>query len=133
MLKKNRKIRIPCENLIIYLASLSVLLYWNVVQAADGSVSSGKSNDLASYRPLYSFSLPRGKESSDIVGIGIAGSNDHVYVWYRDGTVSAGTSDDLDRFRNPYKYSLPRGKEPYDIVGIGIAGSDDHVYVWYEN
>ena len=42
--------------------------------------------------------------AQEIVGIGIAKSDDHVYVWYRDGTVSAGTSKDLDYYRAPYTY-----------------------------
>jgi len=69
----------------------------------------------------------------NIVGIGIAGSNDHVYVWYGDGTVSSGTSSDLDRYRKRYGYSLPPGKKPHNIVGIGIAGSNDYVYAWYDD
>ena len=101
MLKKNRKYRILCVNLIIYLASPLFLLCWSSVSAADGTVSSGTSNDLGRYRRLYSYSLPRGKTPSDIVGMGIAGSNDHVYVWFRDGTVSSGTSNNLGRYREP--------------------------------
>ena len=69
----------------------------------------------------------------DVMGIGIAGSKDHVYVWFRSRNVSSGTSDHLDQYRRPYTYSLPRGKTPNDIVGIGIAGSNDHVYVWFKD
>jgi hypothetical protein len=69
----------------------------------------------------------------DIVGMGIAGSDDHVYAWYKDGYVSSGTSRDLDVYRDLYTYSLPPGKSPGDIVGIAIAGSNDHVYAWYKD
>jgi hypothetical protein len=64
--------------------------------------------------------------------MGIACSNDHVYVWYRDGTVTSGTSDHLDQYRSAYHYSTPSGKSPADIVGLGIAGND-HVYAWYRD
>lgn len=71
-----------------------------------------------------------------IVGIGIACSNDRVYVWYEDGTLSVGTSANLGAYQ-PYlpghtTYTLPPGKTPLDIVGISIA-SDDHVYAWYRD
>jgi len=68
-----------------------------------------------------------------IMALGIAGSNDHVYVWFSDGTVSSGTSGDLNQYRASYGYSLAPGKTPDDIVGMGIAGSNDHVYVWYRD
>ena len=77
--------------------------------------------------------MPPGKKPHNIVGIGIAGSNDYVYAWYDDGTVSYGTSSDLDRYGKRYRYYLPSGKTPYDIVGMGIAGSNDHVYVWFND
>jgi hypothetical protein len=96
-------------------------------------VSSGTSWNLAAYRKPYEYSLPPGKTSLDIVGMGIAGSNDHVYAWYKDGTVSSGTSSNLVAYSKPYKYSLPPGKNPSDIVGMGIAGSNDHIYVWYKD
>jgi hypothetical protein len=96
-------------------------------------VSMGTSWDLQAYRPLYQYRFSQGKTPSDIVGMGIAGSDDHVFVWYKDGTVSSGTSWDLEAYRAPYTYSLPSGKTPSDIVGMGIAGSDDHVYVWYND
>jgi len=79
------------------------------------------------YTPIANWALV------EVVGMGIAGSDDRVYAWYNDGTVSAGTSSDLDFYRMPYSYSLPEGKTPADIVGMGIAGSDDHVYAWYSD
>jgi hypothetical protein len=74
-----------------------------------------------------------GKCPEHIAGMGIAGSDDHVYVWYKDGTTSSGTSWDLGQFRDVYAYSLPPGKSPGDIVGMGIAGSNDYVYTWYRD
>jgi hypothetical protein len=65
------------------------------------------------------------------VGMGIAGSDDHVFAWYADGTVSSGSSWDLDQYRAPYAYALPPGKTPADIVGMGITGSDDRIFAWY--
>ncbi len=100
---------------------------------ADGTVSAGDSVNLAARRSPYPYSLPPGKQPSDIVDLAIAGSNDHVYAWYRDRTVSSGTSADLDYYRAPQPYSLPSGKTPDDIVGIGIAGSNDVVFTWYSD
>ena len=82
---------------------------------------------------LDEFVVATPKQPSDIVGMAIAGSTDHVYVWYNDGTVSSGQSNDLDMHRGLYNYSLPNGKRPSDIVGMAIAGSTDHVYVWYND
>jgi hypothetical protein len=65
--------------------------------------------------------------------MGIAGSDDHVFVWYRDGTVSSGSSSKLAQHRAPYAYTLPPGKTPGDIMGMGIAGSNDHVFAWYRD
>ena len=48
------------------------------------SVSSGRSNDLDKYRALYNYTITAGKTASDIVGMGIAGSNDHVYTWFKN-------------------------------------------------
>ena len=96
------------------------------------TVSVGSSSDIDDFRGLYSYS-PAAGTSADIVGMGIAGSNDHVYVWYQNGTVSSGSSSNLDQYRAPYQYSLPPGKTPADIVGMGIAGSNDRVYTWYRD
>lgn len=104
-----------------------------VVNQTEGyAVSAGESSDIDAFHGLISYAPARGK-SADIVGMGMAGSNDYVYAWYSDGTVSSGSIEDLDQYRAPYQYSLSPGKTPYDIVGMGIAGSDDHVYVWYRD
>jgi len=114
---------------------ISVLLVTNLLMVRPtfaAEVSSGTSWHLDKYRAPKPYSLPN-KRPSDIVGIGIAGSNDRVYIWYKDGTVSSGTSQNLGAYRPPYRYELPEGKTPDDIVGIGIAGSNDRVYVWYRD
>lgn len=119
-----------------------IILAWAVAQAAAWSfspchaqyaVSAGSSADLDQHRAAYPYSAPPGKSPGQIVGMGIAGSNDYVYAWFADGTVSAGSSGDLDLYRAPYRYELPPNKAPEDIVGMGIAGSNDWVYAWYRD
>lgn len=91
----------------------------------------GSTRDLDGLEPPYFFQLPPGRQSSDIVGIGIA-SDDHVYAWYDDGMASSGTTADFGRYRPPYAYSIPGGRKPKDILAVDIA-SDDHVYAWYRD
>ena len=97
-----------------------------VIRLTSIGVSAGPSQDLDASRPLYGYEGRWG-----IVGMGIAGSDDHVYAWYADGTVSSGTSKDLGAYASPAPYTLASGKTPADIVDMGIAGSDDVVYAWY--
>lgn len=99
---------------------------------SDGKVVAGRSTDLDYNLAPYSYTLPPGKTTSNIVAISIAKSSDWVYAWYDDGTVSAGTSSDLDAHLSPYAYSLPPGKTIANIVEIGINPSDN-VYVWYND
>lgn len=96
-------------------------------------VSAGTSRDLDAFREPHSYTPAAGRMSADIVGMAMAGSDDHIYAWHRDGTVSSGSPSDLDAYRSSYTYSLPPGKTPVDIVGMGITGSDDHVYAWYRD
>ena len=98
-----------------------------------GEVSSGTSLDLDAYRPSQNSVAADGVSLNDIVGIGIAGSNDHVYVWYTDGTVSSGTTRDLGTYRVRQNFALPLGYWTSDIVGMAIAGSSDWVYTWYRD
>ena len=100
--------------------------------AGPQTVSSGTSTEPAAYGSPNRFVLPGGHEPGDLVGLAIAGSNDHVYAWYRDGTVSSGTSSDLQRYRSPYPFHLPSNKNTGDIVDMAI-GPMDHVYVWYRD
>jgi hypothetical protein len=100
---------------------------------ADGTVSGGRSWDLDEQRGLYGFGIPGNRTPQQIVALGIAGSNDWVYAWYRDGAVSAGTTDDLSKYRPPEPFSLPPGLSTADIVAGAIAGSNDRVYMWYAN
>ena len=104
------------------------------VASLEGFIASaGTTWDLDALREPYSYTPAATWLSAEVVGMGIAGSDDHVYTWYSDGTVSSGTSSDLDLYRTAYSYSLPEGKAPTDIVGMGIAGSDDRVYAWYSD
>ncbi|MFZ1682284.1 MAG: hypothetical protein WAT70_14785 [Rhizobiaceae bacterium] len=96
-------------------------------------VSSGQSRDLDAYRPAYDSVAPQGYSLCDAVGIGIAGSNDHVFVWFRDGMVSSGNTRELGAFRPPEPYRLAPGQWPEDVVAMAIAGSNDWVYAWYRN
>jgi hypothetical protein len=98
-----------------------------------GVVTSGMSRDLDRYRPPGSVAAPPGYTVCDIMGIGIAGSNDHVYAWYRDGTVSSGSTRELERYRENRPYALPPGLTPEDIIAVAITGSNDWVYAWYRN
>jgi len=106
----------------------------------DGTRSVGTSTDLDRHVPKGTckdddrsgcVALPGGKDILHVVGIGIAKSNDHVYVWYDDGAVSSGTSMDFDRYFGPRSYSTTTGSS-YDVRGVGIA-ADDHVYAWFAN
>ncbi|HMV68129.1 MAG TPA: M12 family metallopeptidase [Myxococcota bacterium] len=81
---------------------------------------------------MQDINLNSGANPDEIVGIAIAKSNDHVYVWSDDGTVTSGTSSDLDDYRNGYAYSLPSGYAYGDIKAIGIRPGDD-VVTWYTN
>jgi hypothetical protein len=51
---------------------------------AQDMVCSGTSQNIDQYRKPYPYRLPAGKYSHQIIGIGIAGSNDHVYVWFKE-------------------------------------------------
>ena len=121
------------NRLVIFFALLSIHSALGVPIIRAQEVSSGTREQLDNYRVPYKYVLPSGKSPDDIVGMGIAPSQDRVYVWFRDGTVSSGTSSDLSRYRKPYNYTLPHGKQPDDIVGMGIAGSNSRVYVWYRD
>lgn len=69
----------------------------------------------------------------NIVGIGIAKSNDRVYTWYDNGLAMIGSSTDLDAHSLPFPYKCPPGKTPKNIVGMDIAPQGDRVFVWYDD
>jgi CubicO group peptidase (beta-lactamase class C family) len=104
----------------------------------DGSRSIGASRDLDMVQGIAvdkdgdvrTVKFPRGKSMLNVVGIAIAKSNNHVYVWYDDGTMSSGTSLDFTRYISPRPYSLSASR--YGIRGMGIA-ANDHVYTWHKN
>lgn len=104
----------------------------------DGSRSIGASRDLDMHDGIAvdkdgkvrKVKFPSGKSMLNVIGIAIAKSNDHVYVWYDDGTVSSGTSLDFTRYFTGRSYSVSASR--YGIRGIGIA-ANDHVYAWHKN
>lgn len=65
-------------------------------------VSVGSSENLDAFGEPYSYNPADGRSLVNIVGMGISGSDDHVYAWYNDGTVSSGNSSDVDLYRAPY-------------------------------
>ena len=102
----------------------------------DGTVSKGTRTDLGALGS-YTYAPAPGKTPGDIIGIGIALSNDWVYAWYRQGTVSTGRSDDLSAYRDLRQYELLSQKAPDEIVGMAIGWlgdpPDDWVYAWYRD
>lgn len=82
---------------------------------------------------LGALSDARADIGQDVAGMAIAGSNDHVYIWYRDGTASSGVSRRLDVYRTPYAYTTTAGQSAAAIVGAAIAKSNDWTYVWHAN
>lgn len=123
---------IPLARVLGWLVLLALATALHVDDAA-AEVSSGMSRDLDKYRPAQESVAPPGYSLCDAVGVGIAGSNDHVYVWYRDGTVSSGTTRDFAAHRPPRPFAMPPGRWTGDIVAMAIAGSNDWVYAWYRD
>src|SRR5262245_52911473 len=96
-------------------------------------VSIGHSWDLGSSVASNTVVDPPADEEASIVGIGIAPSNDHVYVWYADGTVSSGTSTYFEYYQSRQPFVMPDDLSPADIIAIDIGGANDHVYTWYSD
>lgn len=106
----------------------------------DGTRSIGTATDLFAHEYIPPIvdgadnpeltALPPGKAMSHVVGIGIAKSNDHVYVWYEDSTVSSGTTKDFGAYLDPTPFSPGAGKKAYEIRDLEIA-SNNHVYAWF--
>lgn len=98
------------------------------------NAGTGSLGDILGNNAAPEVTLPEGYTAYDIVGIAIAKSNDHVYVWYDDGMVSEGTSTNFAAYAAPAKFTTAGGPGglPRDIRGVGIA-SNDRVYSWYGN
>lgn len=99
------------------------------------SIGTASDLDAHSAQTTDTVKLPAGKTAYDIVGIAIAKSNNHVYVWYQDGTYSEGYSMDFDYYSKgvkPYSWPAQASGSSYDIRGMAIA-SNDHVYTWFGN
>jgi len=107
----------------------------------NGGVTIGNFRDLDAYRgferdergKIVKVRMPGRKSMLNVIGIGIAKSNDRVYIWYDDGTVSSGTS------RNFTTHFTGRSFQParswnwrYRTRAMAIA-SDDSVYAWYSD
>lgn len=117
----------------------------------DGKYSVGVSNNLAKYQQPKRYSLPPGKEPSDIVGVAYdthrigkrrvrATEDMWFFAWYRDGTVSAGEGQitkeggfDFYKRRKPYQFVAARGETPGHIVGMGCAPNTAYHYAWYRD
>lgn len=93
--------------------------------------SIGYSWNLGAISASQEVSIPHDDEQGAIVGIAIAGSNDHVYVWHADGTVSSGSTLHFEYHHGRVPFELPEGKNTWDIIAMAIAGSSDTVYTWY--
>lgn len=92
----------------------------------------------ASIKGPYSYSLPPGKDYSDIAAIGIAyrmqgaERKSRTFFWYKDGTVSYGKANDADAGVAPYTCTFPAGKSANDLVGVGISNNNNIIY-WYND
>jgi hypothetical protein len=77
------------------------------------------------------ISAAAGAEAKTLIGVGIAGSNDHVYYWYADngGEVSAGTSGNPTAYRN--YYAGDRSVTFGQLSGVDITRGD-RVYYWWK-
>jgi len=93
--------------------------YWY----ADGTVSSGTSDNPVAYKTYYPYIVSGSKK---IIAVGIA-SNDHVYYWYDDNTTSQGTTDNPTQYKSYYDSNFQSDRE---LIGVAIAGND-RVYYWY--
>ena len=79
---------------------------------ADGTVSSGTSDDFDRYFSNRSYRVPTDTSWRFLInGIGIA-ANDRVYAWYGNGKASAGNSGNLSAVRAPYNFRHARSGEP---------------------
>lgn len=96
----------------------------------DGTVSSGRGEELMVHRTPEPYALPSGRTPADIVGLAIDAAGDRVHAWYRDGTKSIGNSRDLGAHAAPSAYTLPPGQSPESIVGMAMS-PDGRVHAWY--
>ncbi len=105
----------------------------------DGAHSVGRSDDLDARRPIdlndegkvRKVKLPGKQRMLNVVGIGIAKSNNHIYAWYDDGTLSSGTALDFTHHNVNESYSV-KGGNRYQTRAIGIA-ANDKVFAWLSN
>lgn len=103
----------------------------------DGLHTIGTSTELDAYLKIPELPedrvpvvFPRGRSMLGVVGIGIAKSNDHVYVWYDDAKVSSGTTTDFSLYSKPQPFDPGAGKQAHEIRDVEI-GTNNHVYAWF--
>ena len=114
-------------------SSNKLYVWFKSGKVVSGKLSiSGNTIKLKNITRPEDYKIPNNRGVNDIVGIGIANSNDHVYAWYKDGKVSEGFSNNLDFHTAAQKFKIPTGYKASDILDLAIAHSD-HVYVWYKN
>jgi hypothetical protein len=66
-------------------------------------------------------------EARNLIGVGIAGSDDHVYYWYSDGKASAGVTGQPTHYRSYYPV---QSTEWGQLLAVDIAGNDRAWYWW---
>ena len=97
-------------------------------------VPEGTAHRLDAYAGPNPYLLPPGLAPADVYGFGIAGSDGHVYAWYRDGTVNSGTAADLDCYRSRQTFEPP--PEAYPGPGalslMGYQGPGSHLDPWHK-
>jgi hypothetical protein len=76
-----------------------VYYWWADNETGDITVSAGTSDTPQAYRNRRLFNGGLMEQFNDLIAVGIAGSNDHVYYWWEDldtgeVTVTSGTSTD---------------------------------------
>ncbi|MEJ2044022.1 MAG: serine hydrolase [Reinekea sp.] len=112
-----------------------VYTWWNnggVTIGSSRNLDNDSSFDLDDQGNVEKVKMPSGLSMANVVGIGIAKSNDHVYIWYDNGTVSSGTSRDFTYYFVDRSYQGPYGNTPYRILAMAIS-KNDSVYAWYAN
>ena len=122
----------PCRILLVALP-LGTSLGAAPQQFAPRPISVGHSWDLGAVSTATEVLSPAPSEFAPVVGIGIAGSTDRVYVWTADGQVSSGVSTDFEHYSAKTPFTLPAGKQPWDIVTVAIEGTTDHVLAYYSD
>jgi CubicO group peptidase (beta-lactamase class C family) len=107
-----------------------------IVWYENGTVSIGTITELDRHLKLPvgdeekdTVKFPPGKSMSHVVGIGIAKSNDRVYVLYEDSTVSSGTLKDFT-VHGSKDFDPGPGRKAWQIRDIEIS-KEGRFYAWF--